>query len=323
MSRAAEAFKLRKEVRQAQQQGQAAATGRFGRGEDGAGEAHDTLQTQPQVAVKNLVPVKMDGNFNLGPMLARKVQASEYYRSLRQLTTTAPQLVDEVRHNVRSLDPWLKTSSGDAGTAFCALYRLCELRPTRKQLSGMLTQQGAPFVRALGFLFVRFVCPPDQVWDWLRPFFMDDEQFRPLMEADKPWTMGLWLESLLVEHKFAGIVLPRFPYTVDEDLRVRVGGLRAERARFARNLSERDRFVVGAKIEALYADDGKWYDAEVMGPGQTSNSFLVRYTAYGNEEEVSLGAMRQPGAADLENGLENVSEKGSGAFAPTHTIQRI
>mmetsp|Transcript_20907 Transcript_20907/g.33720 ORF Transcript_20907/g.33720 Transcript_20907/m.33720 type:complete len:427 (-) Transcript_20907:241-1521(-) len=291
MSRAAEAFKMRKNVRQAQQLGQAAArSGTVSSALLGGEDANDDHLSQ-QVAAKNLVPMKVDGNFNMTAMLARKIQASEYFKSLRELTTV-PQLADEIKHNVRSLDPWMKTPNGDAATAFCALYRLCELRPTRKQLTSMLSQKDAPFVRALGFLFLRFAAPADQLLEWFEPYFFDMEQFRPLEESSKPWTLGAWIESLLEESKFGGVILPRFPYKIEQSLRSRIDLLREERKRFDRNFTRKERFVAGTKVEALYSEDGKWYAAEVVGPAEGEGYIIVHFTAYEDQGVVSLGAVR-------------------------------
>ena len=42
-------------------------------------------------------------------------------------------------------------------TAYCILYKLFTLKLTRKQLTGMLNHVDSPYIRGLGFLYIRSV----------------------------------------------------------------------------------------------------------------------------------------------------------------------
>lgn len=52
-------------------------------------------------------------------------------------------------------------TGGIVSTAFCLLYKLFTLKLTRKQLMGLITHTDSPYIRALGFMYIRyalFIC---------------------------------------------------------------------------------------------------------------------------------------------------------------------
>ncbi|MPC32731.1 Pre-mRNA-splicing factor 38B [Portunus trituberculatus] len=109
---------------------------------------------------------------------------------------TYHEVIDEIYYNVTHLEPWEKGSrktSGQTGmcggvrgvgaggivsTAFCILYKLYTLRLTRKQVVGLLNHADSPYIRGLGFMYVRFTQPPADLWDWLEPYLDDEEAGR-------------------------------------------------------------------------------------------------------------------------------------------------
>ena len=47
-------------------------------------------------------------------------------------------------------------AGGIVSSAFCLLYKLFTLKLTRKQLNGLITHVDSPYIRALGFMFIRY-----------------------------------------------------------------------------------------------------------------------------------------------------------------------
>lgn len=47
-------------------------------------------------------------------------------------------------------------AGGIVSSAFCLLYKLFTLRLTRKQVMGLITHQDSPYIRALGFMYIRY-----------------------------------------------------------------------------------------------------------------------------------------------------------------------
>jgi hypothetical protein len=73
------------------------------------------------------------------------------------------------------LEPWEKGSRKTAGqtgmcggvrgvgaggivsSAYCLLYKLFTLKLTKKQVIGLITHQDSPYIRGLGFMYIRWV----------------------------------------------------------------------------------------------------------------------------------------------------------------------
>lgn len=48
-------------------------------------------------------------------------------------------------------------AGGIVSTAYCLLFKLFTLKLTRKQLKGLLEHPDSPYIRALGFMYIRYV----------------------------------------------------------------------------------------------------------------------------------------------------------------------
>lgn len=58
-----------------------------------------------------------------------------------------------------------------------------------------------------------------------------------------------------------------------------------------RNMSDlSDKFPIGTKVQAVWSEDGEWYDGTVE--GITQNGYFVRYDGWGNQEEVDPDNVR-------------------------------
>jgi pre-mRNA-splicing factor 38B len=106
-----------------------------------------------------------------------------------------------------------------ASTAFCLLYKLFTLRLTIKQVEGLIDNKASPYIRAIGFLYLRYVCEPSELWDWLG-YYIDDDQELQVEAGVKPskMTIGRMCRVLLEEQKWLGTILPRIPVPIARDL---------------------------------------------------------------------------------------------------------
>lgn len=68
------------------------------------------------------------------------------------------------------------------------------------------------------------------------------------------------------------------------------------------------KFPVGSKIQAVWSDDGEWYEATIE--AHTPNGYYVRYENWGNREEVDPANIRlvQEGIVDALLEAERVAE---------------
>ena len=52
-------------------------------------------------------------------------------------------------------------AGGIVSTPYCLLYKLFTLKLTRRQVTTMLNHRDSPYIRGLGFLYIRSVCLSD------------------------------------------------------------------------------------------------------------------------------------------------------------------
>ena len=64
---------------------------------------------------------------------------------------------------------------GIVSTAFCLLYKLYTLKLTRKQVMGLIEHQDSPYIRCLGYMYVRFTQNPQDLWSWYCDYLDDEE----------------------------------------------------------------------------------------------------------------------------------------------------
>ncbi|CAG8799961.1 25936_t:CDS:2, partial [Gigaspora margarita] len=150
---------------------------------------------------------------------------------------TYHEVIDEIYNHVESLEPFLKGTT--ASTAFCLLYKLWTLRLTVKQVTGLIEHTDSPHIRALGFLYLRYVCKPANLWEWFEGYLEDEEQVqiqggpRPVSMYDlktyvsnntflKIRTIGKMCRQLLTEQKWLGTILPRIPVPIARDIEQKI-----------------------------------------------------------------------------------------------------
>lgn len=68
-------------------------------------------------------------------------------------------------------------TGGIVSSAYCLMLKLSQIRMTRKQLTGILDHCDSPYIRGLGFLYIRYAVNPADFWDWYSPY-LDDQEVR-------------------------------------------------------------------------------------------------------------------------------------------------
>ncbi|KAL1923997.1 uncharacterized protein VTP21DRAFT_7032 [Calcarisporiella thermophila] len=157
-----------------------------------------------------------ESTMNMNAIIHTNVLASPYFKSLYE-KKTYHEVIDEIYNQVASLDPFVKGTT--ASTAFCLLYKLWTLRLTVKQVQGLLDHPDSPHIRGLGFLYLRYVCKPQNLWDWFSGYLNDEEEIQ-LTKGPNPKiiTIGKLCHMLLTEQKFLGTMLPRIPVPVAKEI---------------------------------------------------------------------------------------------------------
>lgn len=252
---------------------------------------------------KNILPIS--GNtttFNINTLLYNNIKESDYFKALYQLRTYH-EIVDEIYPSVMHVAPWQTGTTRIPSTAFCLLLKFFLMRLTVKQMKGLLHTDDCPYVRAIGFLYLRYTCPASDLWDWFEPFLDDEEEFTPSTDTSLVMTIGQFLTQLLTDMKYFGTTLPRIPVLMERKFQVLLILLDKRRQRRLENMHdlERGKFCKGAKVRAIYQDEDNepaWYEGVIQsrdtqdGMPASLNKFWVKYTEYGNTESVDLGDMQ-------------------------------
>jgi len=195
------------------------------------------------------------------------------------------------------------------------------MRSTDKQMKLMLDHKDSPYIRGIGFLYLRYACEPNLLWAYMEPYLYDEEPIRIEANPSKcERTVGAFVIMLLTDMDYFGTLMPRLPVNIERDIKVKL--LQAEKLeeraiKHLRNRGTLDYFkTLGSKIRALYGDDDNpvtWYDAVVDRVISTDPEtrqpmsrpkFVVTFTEYGNTETVTLGEMEMCGG-DHEEGTRN------------------
>ncbi|XP_030259281.1 pre-mRNA-splicing factor 38B isoform X1 [Sparus aurata] len=173
---------------------------------------------------------------NLNPMILTNVLSSPYFKVQLYELKTYHEVVDEIYFKVTHVEPWEKGSRKTAGqtgmcggvrgvgtggivsTAFCLLYKLFTLKLTRKQLMGLITHTDSPYIRALGFMYIRYTQPPADLVEWYDGFLDDEEELDVKAGGGCVMTVGEMLRSFLTKLEWFSTLFPRIPVPVQKNI---------------------------------------------------------------------------------------------------------
>ncbi|KAL3795925.1 hypothetical protein HJC23_002196 [Cyclotella cryptica] len=283
--------------------------------------------------VKGVIPlVGPDDTFNIHPMLLQNITKSPYFQKCCEKLTDWNMLVDEIYYEVKHMEPWTAGASKTPSTAFCLLLRLFTLRCTEKQMTLMLDHVDSPYIRCIGFLYLRYAADPGRIWSWFEPYLYDDESVQ-IRQGKANTTVGEYVRMLLENLEYYGTRLPRLPLALERQFKVKL--LQAERVEERAKMHEQNKAAMeyfqklGSRIQALYGDEENpvtWYDAVVdrvilrdleSGELLTRPKFQVTFPEYGNTEIVSLGEVDLPGTHSVgtEEGSGDKGDREDGGYA--------
>eukprot|EP00069_Balaena_mysticetus_P011998 bmy_07367T0 len=184
---------------------------------------------------------------------------------------TYHEVVDEIYFKVTHAEPWAKGSRKTAGqtgmcggvlgvrtegidsTAFCLLYRLFTLKLTRKQVMGLTTHTDSPYIRALGFMYIRYTQPPTDLWDWFESFLDAEEDLDVKAGGGCVMTIGEMLWSLLTKLEWCSTLFPRIPVpgqkNIDQQIKTRPRKIKKDGKESAEEID-----MLNAGVQGLQGD---------------------------------------------------------------------
>jgi len=173
----------------------AAAGGGGGASYEGGGEGEEGEEEEEEGSrpANGLATWGNANNMNLNPLIFTNITSSPYFKVTLMQFKTYHEVIDEIYYKVDHLEPWERGSrktSGQTGmcggvrgvgaggivsSAFCLLFKLFTLKLTRKQVLGLLNHCDSPYIRGLGFMYIRYCLPPSDMWQWFEDYLEDTE----------------------------------------------------------------------------------------------------------------------------------------------------
>ncbi|XP_054271280.1 pre-mRNA-splicing factor 38B-like isoform X1 [Macrosteles quadrilineatus] len=185
----------------------------------------------------NILPLwGNERTMNLNALILTNIQSSHYFKVNLYELKTYHEVIDEIYYKVSHLEPWEKGSRKTAGqtgmcggvrgvgaggivsTAYCLLYKLFTLKLTRKQVNGLITHPDSPYIRALGFMYIRYTQPPADLWDWYDAYLEDPEEMDVKAGGGQVMTIGNILKNFLCKLEWFSTLFPRIPVPIQQKL---------------------------------------------------------------------------------------------------------
>jgi len=176
---------------------------------------------------------------NLNPLILTNIQGSPYFKVELYAMKTFHEIVDQIYYKVDHLEPWATGSRKTAGrsqtgmcggvrgvsaggivsSCFCLLFKLHTLKLTKKQVVSLLNHCDSPYIRGLGFMFLRFTLPAANMWDWFEPYLDDEEEIDIKAGGGKPMTIGEMCKLMLTRLEWFDTRFPRINVNVEKEIR--------------------------------------------------------------------------------------------------------
>jgi len=216
--------------------------GGTGTGAPPAPPSQDSDSDDPTVYRGNNHKLQFHGNertMNLNPLILTNIQGSPYFKVELFGVKTFHEVVDEIYYKVDHLEPWATGSRKTAGrsqtgmcggvrgvsaggivsSAYCLLYKLYTLKLTKKQVMSLINHCDSPYIRGLGFMFLRYTLPPGSLWDWFEPYLEDEEEIDVKAGGGKSMTIGEMCRLMLTRLEWFDTRFPRIAVNIEKIIR--------------------------------------------------------------------------------------------------------
>ncbi|KAF1752596.1 hypothetical protein GCK72_019151 [Caenorhabditis remanei] len=173
---------------------------------------------------------------NLNTLVLENIRESYYYKNNLVEIDSFQTLVEQIFYQVKHLEPWEKGTrrlqgmtgmcggvrgvgaGGVVSSAYCLLYRLFNLRISRKQLISMLNSRQSVYIRGIGFMYIRYTQPPADLWYWLEPYLDDDSEIDPRSGGGDLMTFGQMVRTMINKLDWYGTLFPRIPVPIQKEI---------------------------------------------------------------------------------------------------------
>lgn len=228
--------------------------------------------------------------FNMNSMLRDQILKNTYFKTL-MTAETFDEVVDHLYQYAETAEVYGAGTTTVPSTLFCCLFRMFTIGVTYDELLQLVENRDSPYVRCCGFLYVRFGCTSEKLWDHLGEYCLDDQEFEPSKSTPGVTvSIGEYVEALLMDERYYYTALPRIPVGIKKKIEEKVAPLGQFRRRIISNKKVLHLFrEPGTLIEAC--SDGSWIEGHVVQLNASAMSrILVRVKLEdGIEETHNLG----------------------------------
>ena len=158
---------------------------------------------------------------------------------------------------------------------------------TESQITYMLSNREYPYLRCCGFLFIRYLCDPKELWKRLSKYIFDDQVFSPTANTKYTITMGEYVESILNDYDYHGTRLPKIPTQIERDIKAKLIFVEEKRERKKKNEGKLNQFLPNSLCSAVSLQDNKWHQAIILSLMNNNKQAYVKFTN-GSDELISV-----------------------------------
>eukprot|EP00401_Gymnodinium_catenatum_P006746 CAMPEP_0117467714 /NCGR_PEP_ID=MMETSP0784-20121206/5798_1 /TAXON_ID=39447 /ORGANISM="" /LENGTH=550 /DNA_ID=CAMNT_0005261691 /DNA_START=41 /DNA_END=1690 /DNA_ORIENTATION=+ len=195
--------------------------------------------------------------FNCSPMLKEQIVKSSYFRSLQEITTVEG-LAVEISEYVDTLDVYNHGSKTEPSCFMCLVLRLSTLPYMDEDLHEIIDHRYDAKVRCVGFVYLRFVTAPLDLFEVFEEYLLDDMPVTYSQDgAEIHTTIGEYAEALLVKEKYFDSPLPRIPVKIRQLLEEKV----APMAQYRKRMQANRHAITSQNVDSLRVEaniDGRW-----------------------------------------------------------------
>ncbi|CAF4845006.1 unnamed protein product, partial [Rotaria magnacalcarata] len=99
---------------------------------------------------------------------------------------------------------------------------LYTLKLTRKQVISLTIHTDSPFIRALGFMYIRYTQPPNELFEWFEEYLDDPETLDVKAGGGGVMSIGQMLRQWLTRIEWYDTLFPRIPVPVQKEIMERL-----------------------------------------------------------------------------------------------------